>query len=60
MCITNQRFGIDARHQIQRVEKFLSASGQIMTIERIRDGSLDGRHVDLQAQAINGRDAIRR
>ena len=46
--------------QIQRVEELLRVAGEVIAIEEIRDRPLDRRHADLQPQAVDRRDAVRR
>ena len=59
-CIPDQCRGVDARHQIQRVEELLRAPGQIATVEQVHDRPLDHRHIDPQPQTVDHHHAISR
>ena len=56
--VSDQRARVDTRHQIERVEKLFRASGQIVTVEQIRDGARERRHRDLHPQPIDRRHAV--
>ena len=57
--VADQRQGVDPHHQIQGVEEFLRAPGQVVTVEQIGDRPLDRRYPDLLPQAVDCHDAIR-
>ena len=56
--VSDQRDRVDTRDQIERVEKLLRASGQIVTVEQVRDGARERRHPDLHSQPIDRRHAV--
>ena len=56
--VPDQRARVDTRHQIERVEKLFRASGQVVTVEQVRDGARERRHPDLHPQPIDRRHAV--
>ena len=54
----NQCGGIDSLNQFQRIEEFLRASSQIVSVEQMGDRQFDLRHCNVLSQTVDSHNSV--